>query len=271
MPKIKEKGTSSKTIKTLDRSKIIGQRMKNSYQQIKEKSDQNKVNETSVDEYSANRLESGMSNVGHRLFNAFDKSGRKNVTKTKENIDIIKGKFDDFKIKQAQRKADQFTKTRNEKVFNSPLSTSGKGIKSNDYLIPKPLPTPTDKAKIAAKASSKASMIAKNVKDKVKKTTKASVSAIKMIIAGTRALIAALIAGGWIFLTVIIIICMIALLLSSVFGIFFSGEDSGTGMTMQSVVSSINEDYENKLSTIKENNPHDVLEMKGSRAVWKEV
>lgn len=271
MPKIKEKGSSSKTIKALDRSKIIGQRMKNSYKQIKEKSDQNKVNETSVDEYSANRLESGMSSVGKRSFNAFDKSGRKNVAKTKENIDIIKGKIDDFKIKRAQGKADQFIKTRNEKIFNSSLPTSGKGIKSSDYLIPKSLPTPSDKAKIAAKASSKASLIAKNVKDKVKKTTKATVSAIKAIIAGTRALIAALIAGGWIFLTVIIIICMIALLLSSVFGIFFSGEDSGTGITMQSVVSSINKDYENELSMIKENNPHDVLEMKGSRAVWEEV
>ena len=271
MPKIKEKGTSSKTIKALDRSKIIGQRMKNSYKQIKEKSDQNKASETSVDEYSANHLESGMSSVGHRSFNAFDKSGRKNVSKTKENIDIIKGKIDDFKIKRVQRKADQFIKTRNEKVFNSPLSTSGKGIKTSDHLTLRPLPAPSDKAKIAAKASSKASLIAKNVKDKVKKTTKASVSAIKMIIAGTRALIAVLIGGGWIFLTVIIIICMIALLLSSVFGIFFSGEDSGTGMTMQSVVSSINENYENELSTIKENNPHDVLEMKGSRAVWKEV
>lgn len=107
-----------------------------------------------------------------------------------------------------------------------------KGIKTSEHLIQKPLSAPSDKAKIAAKTSSKASMIAQSVKDKVTKTTKASISAIKAIIAGTRALIAALIGGAWIFLTVIIIICMIALLMSSVFGIFFSGGDSGSGMTM---------------------------------------
>lgn len=73
MPKIKEKGTNPKTIRSLDRSKIIGQRMKSSYQHIKEKNNQSEVNETSVDEYSTNRLESSLNDMGHRSFNAFEK------------------------------------------------------------------------------------------------------------------------------------------------------------------------------------------------------
>ncbi len=60
-------------------------------------------------------------------------------------------------------------------------------------------------------------------------------------------------------------------MVGSCFGIFFSGEDTGTGQTMQTVVREINEDYENQLDTIKANISYDVLEMSGSRAVWPEV
>ena len=69
----------------------------------------------------------------------------------------------------------------------------------------------------------------------------------------------------------ILIICLIGLLVGSVFGIFFSGEDSGNGMTMQSVVREINADYDSRLDEIINGTSHDVLEMSGSRAVWKEV
>ena len=72
-------------------------------------------------------------------------------------------------------------------------------------------------------------------------------------------------------LAVIVIICLIGLIVGSCFGIFFSGEDTGTGQTMQTVVREINEDYENQLDTIKANISYDVLEMSGSRAVWPEV
>lgn len=68
-------------------------------------------------------------------------------------------------------------------------------------------------------------------------------------------------------LAVIVIICLIGLIVGSCFGIFFSGEDTGTGQTMQTVVREINKDYENQLDTIKANISYDVLEMSGSRAV----
>ena len=70
---------------------------------------------------------------------------------------------------------------------------------------------------------------------------------------------------------IIIVICLIALIAGSVFGIFFSGEDSGNGMTMQSVVREINAEYDTRLDEIQSSTTYDVLEMSGSRAVWKEV
>lgn len=117
----------------------------------------------------------------------------------------------------------------------------------------------------AARATARASIVA------VKAAVKATIAAVKAIIAGTKALIAAIAAGGWVAVVVIIVICLIGLLVSSVFGIFFSGEDSGTGMTMPAVVREINTEYDDRLEEIKNGTAHDVLEMSGSRAVWKEV
>ena len=42
-------------------------------------------------------------------------------------------------------------------------------------------------------------------------------------------------------------------------------------MTMQTVVREINTEYDTRLDEIKSDNAYDVLEMSGSRAVWKEV
>ncbi|MCR0437687.1 CHAP domain-containing protein [[Clostridium] innocuum] len=117
----------------------------------------------------------------------------------------------------------------------------------------------------AARAAARAAVVAAKV------AAKATIAAVKAIIAATKALIAAIAAGGWIAVLVIVIICLIGLLIGSCFGIFFSGEDSGSGYTVQNVVQEINDDYQQQIDTTKANLSHDVLEMSGSRAVWPEV
>lgn len=101
------------------------------------------------------------------------------------------------------------------------------------------------------------------------RTAKASAKAAQK--AAQAAKVAAIAAGGWVAVVVIIVICLIGLLLGSVFGIFFSGEDSGTGMSMQTVVQEINAEYDTKLQAEKDATSYDILEMSGSRAVWKDV
>lgn len=95
-------------------------------------------------------------------------------------------------------------------------------------------------------------------------------SMVKGIIAATKALVAAIAAGGWIAVMIIVIIMLIGLLIGSSFGIFFSNEDTG-GETMQEVIREINDEYLAEIEKIKLENPYDVLEMSGSRAVWREV
>ena len=117
----------------------------------------------------------------------------------------------------------------------------------------------------AARAAAKAAIVA------AKAIAKVTVAAVKAIIAGVKALVAAIAAGGWVAVVIIVVICLIALIVGSCFGIFFSGEDTGSGMTMQTVVQEINDDYQSQIDTTKANISYDVLEMSGSRAVWPEV
>lgn len=131
-------------------------------------------------------------------------------------------------------------------------------------------------AETAAKAAQKAAEIARQTAIAVYKAAvaaaKAIAAAIKAIVAAVEKLIAAIAAGGWVAVVVVVVICLIALIVGSCFGIFFSSEDKNDGsQTMREVVVEINQDYQNKLDTIKADNPYDELEMSGSRAVWPEV
>ena len=96
--------------------------------------------------------------------------------------------------------------------------------------------------------------------------------AVRVAVSGIRNLVVALSIGGGAAAVMIVVICLIALIVGSCFGIFFTGETENEGeQTMREVIQEINEDYQGKLDAIKAENPHDRLEMTGSRAVWPEV
>ena len=174
------------------------------------------------------------------------------------------------KPKDAARAAKGTVKTA-EKGIKTAQTTSKAAIKTTEQTAKAAKAAAKTSVKTAQKAAQAAKATAKATAHAVKAAVKATLAAIKAIIAGTKALIAAIMAGGWIAVAVILIICLIGLLVGSVFGIFFSGEDSGNGMTMQTVVREINADYDSRLDEIINGTSHDVLEMSGSRVVWKEV
>lgn len=104
-----------------------------------------------------------------------------------------------------------------------------------------------------------------------KATGKFLVSSVKAVIAGAKALVSAIAAGGWVAIVAVVIICLIGLIVGSCFGIFFSSEDTGSTQTMQEVVRDINDEYIERLDDIKDSVEYDELEMSGARAVWPEV
>ena len=158
-----------------------------------------------------------------------------------------------------------------QKSVKTAHATSKAAIKTAEHSAKATKAAAKASAKAAQRAAQAAKATAKATVTAVKAAVKATIAAVKAIIAGVKALVAAIAAGGWIAVVIIIVICLIALIAGSVFGIFFSGEDSGNGMTMQSVVREINAEYDTRLDEIQSSTTYDVLEMSGSRAVWKEV
>ena len=173
-------------------------------------------------------------------------------------------------IKQASSTAKGTVKTANKSIKTAE-KTAKASIKTTQQAAKAAQRTAQATARAARAAAHAARAAARAAVVAAKVAAKATIAAVKAIIAATKALIAAIAAGGWIAVLVIVIICLIGLLIGSCFGIFFSGEDSGSGYTMQNVVQEINDDYQQQIDTTKANLSHDVLEMSGSRAVWPEV
>ena len=187
-------------------------------------------------------------------------------------------------IKQTARSAGKQTIKTKETVRGTgkAVKETGKGIKTASKTAEKGIKTAEKTAQAAkkaavesAKASRKAVEMARQAAIATAKAVKAAAAAVakavKAIIAAAKELGAAIAAGGSTAAIVIIIVLMVALIVGSIFAIFFSGEDTGTGMTMRDAVQQINSEYQAEIRDIKETYAHDDLVQEGTRASWREV
>ena len=307
MPDIKTRDVVKKTVKVIDKSAVAAERMKDAYVRTKDKAEHGVfAAESSPEEYAADRTLTGTETAVHEATNGLDKAGRKGVKTTKENIPKAKDYFQrrrtDLPKKQAQdamrrvrRSADATQKTiktvdRSSKTIKQTAKSTGKAavkttqktIKTAEQTARTTIKTTQAAAKTAQKTAQFTAKAAKTAAHTaraatkataagIKAAVKATAAAVKSIIAGTKALIAAIAVGGWVAVVIILVICVIGLIAGSCFGIFFSGEDSGTGQTMRQAVQEINTDYQSQIDTARANLTYDKLEMSGSRAVWPEV
>ena len=134
----------------------------------------------------------------------------------------------------------------------------------------------THAAREAAMQMAKRQQMTKAAETATQKTAQAAGRALRSIIAAAQSLLAAIAAGGRTVVAMVLVICLIGLLIVSPFGIFFSGEDSGTGYTMPEAVSVLNGEFAARIEQIKAENPHDELDMDnaGSAAMisnWRDV
>lgn len=134
----------------------------------------------------------------------------------------------------------------------------------------------THVAREAAMQMAKRQQVTKVAETATQKTAQAAGRALRSIIAAAQSLLAAIAAGGSTVVAMVLVICLIGLLIVSPFGIFFSGEDSGTGYTMPDAVSMLNSEFAARIEHIKAENPYDELDMDnaGSAAMisnWRDV
>ena len=134
----------------------------------------------------------------------------------------------------------------------------------------------THAAREAAMQMAKRQQMTKVAETAVQKTAQTAGRALRSILAAARSLIAVLMTGGSTVVSLVLVICLIGLLIASPFGIFFSGENSGTGYTMPEAVSVLNGEFAARIEQIKAENPYDELDMDnaGSAAMisnWRDV
>ncbi len=261
MADIKVKEVGKKTIKTLDKGVIATERLKDTIVHTKEKAENTQSNDSNIVEDGSNKITFVANRTVDETVYHFNKYGKKAVVDTKDNVIKTKVKIKNIKDKLLAQK--------NKKVATKGAKTT---IKTGKSVAKKTEKVAKESVKASQRALKLARETAKQTARATKVVVKATISAIKGIIAATKALISLLIAGGWVAMVVIVIICLIGLLVGSIFGIFFSSEKtSPNAITMKDVIAECNQEFSDKLQTIQDQNQHDDYVLDGNMATWKDV
>lgn len=304
MADIKTRDVVRGTIKTVDRAAIAERRMKQSYLLTKDKAKQfDKMSGASETEYASGQVEQKTETVAKHVVQRIDQKGRKGFEFTRGNIRTrMKGsdeKNKNFLRKRAKgsndkkvqgdenalnkgfnlmgKKDDKTSKNKASKDIKTakapqkPINYIKSTIKDAEQTTETTRKTIAASSRVSKGVTQVAKSVTRTITSGAKTVAKATTKAVRATMTTAKMSVAAIAAGGWVAIVAIVVICLSALLLGSVFGIFFAGEDAGTGQTIQTVVREINSDYDDKLMNIRDKSSYDVLEMKGSRAVWKEV
>ena len=261
MADIKVKDIAKKGVKTINKAVVQTERFKDNIVRTKEKAEETVSNDINSNEYASNKIKFATDRAFDESVNQFNKQGQKSFMKTKENYQKSKAK-----IKQLKKKI------KDKRKVKSTVKNTKTAIKTSKEVAKKTEKTAKETIKASKRTMQIARETAKRTAQGVKVAIKTTISAIKAIIAGTKALVAAIVAGGWVAVIVIIVICLVALMCSSIFGIFFSSQKtSANSITMNTVVAECNQEFSDKLQSIQDSNPHDDYVLEGSMASWKDV
>lgn len=304
MRDIKTRDKVNQTVKTLDRAAIAADKFRNATVKSKETAEHTQTtDETSPEEYAVNLVSDKSKIATHRAAVKFNEKGKQSVVETKRNIQrfrseqavksIRRQRTDnkpsenpDLNFSGKDIKYDIKTRESIKKAKTKPVSKDIKGadktIKTVNHSVNQTVKSSSDTArksyissKQSAKTTKKSAEAAKKGFEKSAKTMKEAAKhtkkIVKGIIEGVKAVVNAIIAGGWLSVVIIILLCLVGALASSFYGIFFSTETSESGMNISTVIQEINADYDNKIDEFKVSGNYDSIEINGSKANWKDV
>ena len=144
------------------------------------------------------------------------------------------------------------------------IKQGGKGIKGAQQAAAN-----TEKAAKAARQITRRMQAAANATVRgIRAAAQAVMAALKAAVAAARSLAAALMASGGVAGVVVLLICLIALVMGSCFGIFFGAEPTGTGTSVTQAVAQLNSEYQEHIEEIEEANPHDRQEITSNDGVF---
>ncbi|MDD4474955.1 MAG: hypothetical protein PHV95_04065 [Eubacteriales bacterium] len=267
---------STKNIKTLDKAKDISKHMKNSFVKTKEKIEENRqIDYDTPHSYATESVFTKAKDISSSTAYKADQLGRRSLKKAPETL--REAKTGAIRIKQRIHNVAKNIKTKRAvKAANNSKTvgkTAIKTVKTSKQTAQASVKTAQATLKASQKAAQTAKAVAKATAHTAKVTAKAVVATVKTTIAAVKGLITLIAAGGWVAIVVILVICMVGLLISSPFGIFFSSEKTNNpnDMTITSAIEQINNDFAAEIERIKSENPHDEVNEITTPQNWKDV
>lgn len=255
MADIKVKEIKDKTIKSLNKTKVWTERVKEPIVLLNNKSKEQLEENNTTSEYGEEQIKFYSNRMKNETIYQSKKVGNKTTNKLKE----------EYKKNKVIKKSDKL----NSKIVKSPtnkIKNTKNNIKNTEKITKESVKT---SKKVLEQGIKLAIQTTKSTIRTTKAAIKLTVSMIKSIIAAVKSLGAILAAGGTVATIVVIIICLVALLLSSVFGIFFANE--GESRTMTSVISQINTEVYTKAENQKFLSKADDIIVQSTHSNWKEV
>lgn len=247
MKSIKTREAIEKGIKTIDKTVTWTERVKNPVVYLNQKSKETTGDSTPT-EYGEDKIK-------------YYSNRAKDETIHYTNKAVSKGK--DKLIKQLNK--NKTIKQESKTIKN----TTNKIIKNTSKTI-KETPKNVERAKKTAQAAKRlAEQSAKATAKAAKVTVKVLVSAVKALIEALSSLIGLIASGGIVAVIVIVVICLIALILCSTFGIFFANENKS--MTMSQVITEINKDVNYQMLNEAATNRTADYEINFDDYSWREV
>jgi hypothetical protein len=140
------------------------------------------------------------------------------------------------------------------KTTQKSIKTAGKTakatIKTSQQAAKAAVKTVQTTAKSTKMMIQSARVTAKVAAVTAKATVKAIVLAVKTTIAAVKGLVSLIVAGGWVAVVIILIICMAAMIFASPFGISSGGGENGTP-TIKEVITTVNSEWDTKIEHLK--------------------
>ena len=268
MPGIKTR-ESLRTIKTFDRAKTLGQKVKNGAGEVKEYGEElQNTRYESANEYAGNAVENTERRTARNVAYGAGKIGNWGLKETRKNLLKWRNRPKKFKVKVQQPKQLPAPKRPALPSAKATAKTAQKGVKTAQQTAKAAAKTAKVTVKAAQRAAQAAKVAAKATVKFVKVAAKAIVAAVKATAAAVKGIVAAIAAGGWIAVVVILLICMIGLVVGSVFGIFAPNPNSENGITIMQTVREANAEYEAKIAEIKSQYDHDLCFVTGEPCEW---
>lgn len=226
---------SLRDIRVFDKTKDLSEKTRSGIGELSKNSESSQS--SSANDYASNFVSEKAERIGKNSTYTVGRAGQMSVRETQKNISNLKN--------------------RSHKVKKSKIKTN----------VPKRLKSA---GKNTVKASERVKQTVKRLSKGVVKAAKAVVSAVKVMIVATKSIVAAIVAGGWVAVVVILVICLVAAIAGSVYAIFLPpAEDSG--MTLQSTISSIENEYYEMRDQMISGYDYDVIHYSGELSPWKEI